>query len=178
MRSVILKEFDRPYLLTENADIYYWKGNKWHYGHNCNGISKSPNDKYKHITVIKNGKKYYPEVHRLVAKYFVDGYFDGAVVNHKDCNKHNNRSTNLEWITQKENIEKSYTNDVSATKHYHQWIIIGNDFTSNILNGYQEVKRCITNNNLDVSMSSLIKYKESKGYKLVQKSDWIIVKKV
>lgn len=43
-------------------------------------------------------------VHRIVAKYFVDGWFDGAVVNHIDGNKHNNNYENLEWITQKDNI--------------------------------------------------------------------------
>ena len=43
-------------------------------------------------------------VHREVAKAFVPGYFDGAQVNHKDENKHNNRADNLEWVTLKENI--------------------------------------------------------------------------
>lgn len=42
-------------------------------------------------------------VHRLVAKAFVPGYFDGAVVNHKDENKGNNRAENLEWVTDHEN---------------------------------------------------------------------------
>jgi hypothetical protein len=42
-------------------------------------------------------------VHRLVAAAFCDGYFDGAVVNHKDGNKQNNSSENLEWVTQSEN---------------------------------------------------------------------------
>lgn len=42
-------------------------------------------------------------VHRLVAKAFVPGYFEGAVVNHKDENKGNNRFDNLEWVTDHEN---------------------------------------------------------------------------
>ena len=42
-------------------------------------------------------------VHRAVAKAFVPGYFDGAVVNHKDENRNNNRADNLEWVTQLEN---------------------------------------------------------------------------
>lgn len=60
----------------------------------------NPN-RYLSICLCKNNKKKYVQIHRLVAKYFVDGYFHGAVVNHKDTNIHNNNYMNLEWITQK-----------------------------------------------------------------------------
>ena len=43
-------------------------------------------------------------MHRLVAKAFVPGYFDGADVNHKDCNRQNNRADNLEWMTRRDNL--------------------------------------------------------------------------
>ena len=43
-------------------------------------------------------------VHRLVAKAFVPGYFEGADVNHKDCDRTNNRADNLEWVTRRENL--------------------------------------------------------------------------
>jgi hypothetical protein len=43
-------------------------------------------------------------VHRLVAKAFVPGYFEGADVNHKDEDKHNNRADNLEWCDRQYNI--------------------------------------------------------------------------
>lgn len=43
-------------------------------------------------------------VHRLVAKAFVPGYFQGAQVNHKDENKLNNRWDNLEWMTAEDNF--------------------------------------------------------------------------
>ena len=52
----------------------------------------------KHGKVVKNLL-----IHRLVAFAFVPGYFEGAVVNHKDENKGNNRVDNLEWITDREN---------------------------------------------------------------------------
>jgi 2-hydroxy-3-keto-5-methylthiopentenyl-1-phosphate phosphatase len=42
-------------------------------------------------------------VHSLVAEAFVDGYFEGAIVNHKDENKTNNRADNLEWVTYRQN---------------------------------------------------------------------------
>lgn len=43
-------------------------------------------------------------LHKEVGKHFVDGWFDGAVLNHKDRDKRNNHYTNLEWVT---NIENS-----------------------------------------------------------------------
>ena len=51
----------------------------------------------------KTKKKHF-SVHRLVALAFVNGYFEGAVVNHKNENKLDNRAENLEWITTRENI--------------------------------------------------------------------------
>lgn len=49
-------------------------------------------------------------VHHLVARAFCDGYFEGAVVNHKDCNKHNNSADNLEWVTRSENSKHAHRN--------------------------------------------------------------------
>lgn len=51
----------------------------------------------------KNKKKHF-SVHRLVALAFVNGYFEGAVVNHKNENKLDNRAENLEWVTTRANI--------------------------------------------------------------------------
>ena len=46
-------------------------------------------------------------IHLYVAHAWVDGYFDGAEVNHKDFNKMNNNADNLEWITHEENVKYS-----------------------------------------------------------------------
>lgn len=43
------------------------------------------------------------QVHRLVAKAFVSGWFEGAVVNHLDENPGNNNADNLEWCTYSRN---------------------------------------------------------------------------
>lgn len=43
-------------------------------------------------------------VHRLVASAFVDGYQEGMVANHIDCNPSNNKASNLEWLTQADNL--------------------------------------------------------------------------
>lgn len=42
-------------------------------------------------------------IHRLVARAFVPGYFDGAHVNHINGDKADNTAGNLEWVTIAEN---------------------------------------------------------------------------
>lgn len=44
-------------------------------------------------------------IHRLVAENFVENPDNKKVVNHIDNNRQNNHYTNLEWVTQKENLE-------------------------------------------------------------------------
>lgn len=64
-----------------------------------------------YLTIIlydKNHRAKTYNLHRIVAKHFVDGYFDGAEVNHKDGNKANNVYKNLEWVTRSYNIKHSY----------------------------------------------------------------------
>lgn len=50
-------------------------------------------------------KNYY--VHRLVAKAFLPGYEDGMVVDHINHDRKDNRAENLEWVSQKENVNRS-----------------------------------------------------------------------
>lgn len=63
---------------------------------------------YKQVCLYKNGKRKQTGVHILVAQCFVDGWFEGAEVNHKDLNKANNKATNLEWTTRSKNQKHQY----------------------------------------------------------------------
>lgn len=47
-------------------------------------------------------------VHRLVAMEFCQGYEDGRVVNHKNGDRSDNRSENLEWTTPAENNSHAF----------------------------------------------------------------------
>jgi hypothetical protein len=58
------------------------------------------------ITVDKTILRF--RVHRLVALTFVAGAFDGAVVDHLDCDKQNNRWDNLEWVSVSENTKRQH----------------------------------------------------------------------
>lgn len=60
---------------------------------------------YLYAHLCKNGKYKWYRVHRLVAEAFVDNPYHKEQVNHIDRNVLNNKSTNLEWCTNEENMK-------------------------------------------------------------------------
>lgn len=62
---------------------------------------------YLYVTLRKNGKRENRYVHRLVAEAFCEKEGRGNCINHKDLNKKNNCADNLEWCTQRENVNYS-----------------------------------------------------------------------
>jgi hypothetical protein len=62
------------------------------------------NSGYECIKIKSSKVKFRDTVHRVVAKEFCTGFEEGLVVNHKDADRVNNTSGNLEWVTTKENI--------------------------------------------------------------------------
>lgn len=58
-----------------------------------------------------NFKRKYFKVHRLVAEAFIPKIKGKNIVNHKDCNPINNKASNLEWVTQKENVQHAINNN-------------------------------------------------------------------
>ena len=88
-----MRDTDYPgYQVSENGEIWSTKSQKFLAQHIKNG--------YKTINIKGNTHL----VHRLIAKAYIPNNDDNLVVNHKDGNKLNNHYTNLEWITQKENV--------------------------------------------------------------------------
>lgn len=93
---VPLKRNER-YYISKFGRIYCTKNKKlisWH-------MHKSKGNIYPRV-VLDDRKKYF--VHTLVAEQFLEKKNEKDVVNHKDYNTFNFNVTNLEWITQKENV--------------------------------------------------------------------------
>lgn len=63
---------------------------------------------YNYIILRIGGKRNHFSIHRLVAMAFLDNDLDKEQVNHINGIKTDNRKTNLEWVTQSENILHSY----------------------------------------------------------------------
>jgi len=83
-------------------------------------------DGYPRVNLSHNNYWVNKSIHRLVAFAFVPGYFEGAVVNHKDGIKSNCKDSNLEWITQGDNIR--HAADVGLTPRRIRIIETGDTF--------------------------------------------------
>lgn len=60
---------------------------------------------YLKVTLYtKSHKKRCEKLHRLIAKTFIPNPQNKETINHKDENKFNNTVVNLEWMTNKENL--------------------------------------------------------------------------
>ena len=62
---------------------------------------------YQGVTLCKDRVHKQVLVHRIIAQTFIPNPESKKTVNHKDGNKQNNRVENLEWSTQKEQIQHS-----------------------------------------------------------------------
>ena len=89
------------YYITEHGDVYSKR---------LRGAEKDPklrklkpknpgnNSKYLNIVLCNDDGQVTKSIHRLVAEYFVSGWFEGAVVNHIDGNNRNNEKDNLQLL--------------------------------------------------------------------------------
>ena len=75
---------------------------------------------YGYVSMVNNdGKAKNLNISRLVAHNFVDGHSDiKNTIDHKDANKRNNRASNLEWVSQRENNCRAYKNGKPSNKAY------------------------------------------------------------
>ena len=95
--------FNEMYSVTEDGKVINNKRNK---------ERKACIDKYGYLKVGLNerNKKYF--VHRLVALTYIENPDNKETVNHKDGNKLNNHVSNLEWMTNAENINHAFNNNL------------------------------------------------------------------
>ena len=85
------------YLCNEQGEIYSLKRNRILKGRSLKG--------YRRVVLMKDGKPIDALVHRLIAQTFIPNPENKPEINHKDGNKENNSVFNLEWCTQKENVQ-------------------------------------------------------------------------
>lgn len=78
-----------------------------------------PQDSGREYHIVRpslNGRNKTIKIHRLVAEAFLDPIEDKPNVNHKNGNKVDNASSNLEWSTQSENIKHAYDSGLKRTR--------------------------------------------------------------
>lgn len=62
-------------------------------------------------------------VHRLVAKAFIENPYNKPEVNHKNGNRSDNRVSNLEWVTDRENCLLASKNGQLRRNVRHEGIV-------------------------------------------------------
>src|SRR3990167_5601959 len=71
--------------------------------------AETPNGRYLQVKLMKDGVRKYAAAHRLVWLHFNGPIPPEKTVNHKDGVTDNNRPSNLEMATSKEQTEHAYT---------------------------------------------------------------------
>jgi len=116
MKEIIkaIKDFD-GYYISNLGNVYcdLGKGNR----NKANRINmykikpRKTKQGYCRVCVrqISTNKRKDLYIHRLVAIYFISNPENKRYVNHKDCKRDNNKVTNLEWVTAKENTKQTET---------------------------------------------------------------------
>ena len=115
-QETVIRLFALGYLSThhERGDIYRYRTNWGHFckaikikGHICNGG-------YLQTTLKLDGKRYEVLLHNIVWLRKHGHIKDRMVINHKNHIKTDNRISNLEEITQSQNMKNAY-------KHKKHW---------------------------------------------------------
>ncbi len=166
------------YYITENGDVYSTRLRGNEKKKRLRKLKpKNPGKKSKYLNIIlcRDDGQYTKAIHRLVAEHFVDGYFDGAVVNHIDGNNRNNAAANLEWTTTQDNIHKSYqTSGIPAKRNYKIWRLFDrNDILLGVFTNHLHMEKFVQDNHIDASPTQLTKVGDSRGYYIVKSTeDW------
>ena len=72
---------------------------------------------YKEVTLNDKGRKQTLKVHRLVAIAFIENPLRKKEVNHINCIKDDNKLSNLEWCTPKENSKHAINNGLLNSRN-------------------------------------------------------------
>ena len=101
-------------------------------------LALHPNRGYLKIGIMKDGKRRYYRVHRLVWEAFNGQIPDGYEINHINENKLDNRLENLSLLTRKENINWGTHTERAAIGHYK--MVMQYDKEGNLVREWESVK--------------------------------------
>lgn len=108
-------------------------------------IRPKPNkDIYHRVELSKNGKRRIIGVHQLIGWSFIPNPENKPNINHKNGIRNDNRVENLEWCTQKENIQHAWRTGLSKSRkggcHQSSKAILIIDFLKNSVTSIGSLK--------------------------------------
>jgi hypothetical protein len=131
--------------------------------------NKKGDNGYDSLVLSENGKLKTHMIHRLVAKTFIDNPDNLPVVNHIDENKLNNNLSNLEWCSQKDNVQKHLSRGNNPIRNYRECFLYKDDLLIGEFKSISEACRFASKNYEGISEYVLNKHRQSKGFKVVKK---------
>lgn len=126
------------------------------------------NSGYVCIILYKNGKRKNYLIHRLVAENFLQNIDNYNEVNHKDEDKLNNKASNLEWCSHKQNCNFGSRNIRSIEKISRKIICIE---TNEIFLNATEIKKKYGYDNSLIHKCCKGQCKQAYGYHWKYKED-------
>ena len=93
-----LEKFDDKYSVTDDGRVYSYKGKRKEL---TGKVTKSG---YREVLINHKGSRLYLYVNRLVETNYIQNPEGKRTVNHKDGDKLNNHVSNLEWLSDSENL--------------------------------------------------------------------------
>lgn len=112
-----IKDYEDLYMVSNTGLI---KSLHWGKEKLLKQVIRSNNYPYYFVGLLKNGKRKYFAVHRLVAMMFIPNPNNYEQVDHLDGNKLNNNVENLEWVTPKENTNRAWQKGLAHNTKYQR----------------------------------------------------------
>lgn len=100
-----IKDYEDLYMVSNTGLI---KSLHWNKEKLLKQVIRNNNYPYYFVGLLKDGKRKYFAIHRLVAMTFIPNPNNYEQVDHLDGNKLNNNVENLEWVTPKENTNRAW----------------------------------------------------------------------
>ena len=113
---------------------------------------KNKKDGYLEVNLCKEGKVKHHLIHRLVGQAFIENPNNLPQINHRDEDKTNNASSNLEWCDAAYNINYSQSKQVMCLE------------TGVVYSSTMEVERQLGFAHSNISSACNGKYKQAYGY--------------
>lgn len=137
------------YIIAKDKYVHYKNGRKSFYK---GKILKPRNSHgYLNLNLHRNNEIKTIKIHQEVAKHFIPKVEGKTFINHIDGNSLNNRADNLEWCTQKENIQHALRTGLVKNESKKKKVIQIDKNTNEIIAEYESVNEAIRQNGWNIN---------------------------
>lgn len=129
---------------------------------------------YRYVDLVDGSRHKRYGVHQLVASHFIREPLDGEVIDHIDNNKLNNNVNNLQLLTQKNNVIRSFIHTPPVRNYNYYYLFSPQNESFGPFKGYNKLAEFVKQNNIDTAIHSLRFYGHSKGWtiRMIKKEDY------